>query len=457
MILVLIGGAGIALARQYDERTRMEAEAMAAAAAYRLLADNSTDMIVQTDMNAIQRFVSPASEAILGFRPEELVGQPTGPNIHKDDIDFIDRVKSEILAGAVEARAVYRCYKRDGRIIWLEANIRPFRNAAGALEGTVAVIRDISAQKMIEGELRLGQSRLRQALDAADLGTWEREGDNQYRLDSMAQKYFDVSEDIVEGDVLISRADPKDKDLIRARLAELQTGSESEYKFLVDAKYFDRSGNSRHLEISAHLAFAGTGTDRRQISGFGTVRDITERKAAEAVVSELAFRDPLTGLPNRRLLLDRLEHFRAAFERRLRWGALIFVDLDKFKLLNDTYGHHRGDQLLKQVALRIQTCVRESDTVSRFGGDEFVILAEDIGGSFEEAEAKARVIGEKILREFEAPFLLDDHDYKSTPSIGISVIGDQGLSVDELLGQADAAMYQAKAAGRNTMRFFKFS
>jgi diguanylate cyclase (GGDEF)-like protein/PAS domain S-box-containing protein len=185
-----------------------------------------------------------------------------------------------------------------------------------------------------------------------------------------------------------------------------------------------------------------------------TFTDITQRKADENEIRHLALYDPLTGLPNRQLLLDRLEHALALCSRTRSGGALLFIDLDNFKTLNDTLGHEQGDQLLRQVGERLLACVRSSDTVARFGGDEFVVMVEDLGQNPQEAAARARCTGEQILVALNRPYLLGAAVHFSSPSIGITLFSDQHADVGEQLKRADLAMYQAKAAGRNTLRFF---
>ena len=184
------------------------------------------------------------------------------------------------------------------------------------------------------------------------------------------------------------------------------------------------------------------------------IRDVSEAKADEEKIRSLAFYDTLTGLPNRRLLWERL---RQALVSSIRSGskhALLFVDLDGFKSLNDTLGHHIGDLLLQETARRIQNCVREVDTVARLGGDEFVIILEDLSQIPEIAAAQARTVGGKILAAIDQPFLLEGRECHTTSSMGITVFGNQNESTNEVLQQADIAMYQAKAAGRNAMFFF---
>lgn len=191
------------------------------------------------------------------------------------------------------------------------------------------------------------------------------------------------------------------------------------------------------------------------VSNFvASLSDITARKAAENEIRSLAFFDPLTRLPNRRLLSDRLEHALASSARTGMTGAILFIDLDNFKSLNDTLGHDTGDMLLQQVAQRLSSCVREDDTVARMGGDEFVLILENLSKNSMEAAAQVELVGEKILATLGLPYMLALHEYRSTPSIGASLFVGRKSDLDELMKQADIAMYQAKKAGRNTLRFF---
>ncbi len=183
--------------------------------------------------------------------------------------------------------------------------------------------------------------------------------------------------------------------------------------------------------------------------------EIKERKRAEVAIESLAFYDSLTKLPNRRLLLERLQQASIACARTLRRGAIFVIDLDDFKALNDTRGHDTGDLLLQQVAQRLTTCVRESDTVARLGGDEFVVLLENLSREPSEAAEQAKVVGEKILIALNKRYLFGAQEYRSTGSVGATLFSKNRESVEVLLKRADLALYCAKAAGAGVLRFFE--
>lgn len=184
------------------------------------------------------------------------------------------------------------------------------------------------------------------------------------------------------------------------------------------------------------------------------VQDITLRKQSEDEIHQLAFYDSLTRLPNRRLLQERLLQSMSVSARSGKYGALMFLDMDNFKTINDTQGHDIGDLLLKEVASRLIRHVREGDTVARLGGDEFVVAIESLSAIAHEAGAQAEIIAEKIRHELSQPYLLNDIEHHSSPSIGVSLFRGHQNSLDEVLKQADLAMYQAKAGGRNMVCFF---
>lgn len=202
--------------------------------------------------------------------------------------------------------------------------------------------------------------------------------------------------------------------------------------------------------------FAPAAEEKELVDDYARTLGIAiERHQSEERIEQLAFYDPMTHLPNRQLLMDRLGQRLAASARSRQYEAILFIDLDNFKMLNDTHGHDAGDLLLIEVAQRLVSCVRESDTVSRLGGDEFIIIIEALDESAEQAAAQVRIVCDKVLESFRLPFLLKGNVHYATPSIGITLFnGGMQTSVDELLRRADLAMYQAKDSGRNCYRFF---
>ncbi len=195
--------------------------------------------------------------------------------------------------------------------------------------------------------------------------------------------------------------------------------------------------------------------DEGRIQRYVAIRaDITERKLAELKIAQMAYQDALTGLPNRRLLMDRLQQSQALSARSAQCGALLFLDLDHFKDINDTLGHENGDELLQQVGQRLRDAVRQSDTVARLGGDEFVVLLADLGVSETEATTQAGLLGEEILQTLCEPYQVGQATVNSSPSIGVVMYQGEQTRPEELLKQADIALYQAKDAGRRTLCFF---
>ena len=208
-------------------------------------------------------------------------------------------------------------------------------------------------------------------------------------------------------------------------------------------------------ELWFELSIARKQTYRNEPPTFIVLsRDITERSQAQLRIEQLAFSDMLTGLPNRRLFLDRLRQSMAVSERNQSYCALLFLDIDKFKTLNDTLGHQVGDILLVQISERLRRAVREYDTVARLGGDEFVVLLEQLGTTEREAAAQAQHVAEKVAAQLSREYDLDGHKYLGTSSIGIALFCGQDINNDELLRRADLAMYQAKSSGRSTVCFF---
>lgn len=213
-----------------------------------------------------------------------------------------------------------------------------------------------------------------------------------------------------------------------------------------------KNGEEYYERLSIHAVYDRKGRVSHYVGAFF---DITQSKTDEAEIRRLAFYDHLTQLANRRLLMDRLEHALASSHQTDRYAALLFIDLDKFKILNDTKGHAYGDQLLVEVARRLKRTVREVDTIARFGGDEFVILVEGLNQDKNKAAYEAEQLAEKIRSTLSEPYHFDHFDHLTSPSIGLALFIDhQDGSVEDILCKADSAMYQAKQAGRNTIKLF---
>ncbi|HSB96843.1 MAG TPA: EAL domain-containing protein [Spongiibacteraceae bacterium] len=297
-------------------------------------------------------------------------------------------------------------------------------------------------------KLHDSENRFRSFMDNTNLMSWMKDEDGRYiYINAQGEKHFALAPGSWQGKA--------DSELFSAAIAEqfgetdrqvLQTGK----PLAVEESITAASGEVFHW-LSTKFPYVDSGGTRF----FGGIAvDITARKIAEAKIESLAFYDPLTGLPNRRHLLERLAHVLDASARHGRLGALLFIDLDNFKTLNDTCGHDQGDLLLQMVAERLTTNIRKGDTLARLGGDEFVVLLEDVGLSSLAAAAQAEIVAEKILATLGEPYQLGDNAHRSTLSIGITLFGEFSESIEEPLKRADLAMYQAKAAGRNTLRFF---
>lgn len=239
----------------------------------------------------------------------------------------------------------------------------------------------------------------------------------------------------------------KEQKLISAIRDSLSTGEgyyEGEYVSVTGSK----TTPVRAFFRAIHSFEQGT------IGGVGIVEDFTEKKLTEEQIQYYASYDSLTGLPNRRLLLEYLSHEMARAVRRGHFGALLFIDLDNFKTINDSLGHSAGDKLLKIVAERIKECIRQEDTAARMGGDEFIIILSELDCSIGLAAHKARGVAEEISLCLSSPCQIEGRDLQITPSVGVSLFPKKDKGVDDILKQADTAMYRAKAAGRNSIHFF---
>ncbi|MDM4768022.1 GGDEF domain-containing phosphodiesterase [Pelomonas sp. SE-A7] len=304
-------------------------------------------------------------------------------------------------------------------------------------------------RRAAEQSLRVNSEQLKEAQKIARLGSWSLEpgtGKLWWSEETFQLFELDPSEFGATYRDFLERVHPEDRESVKqAYLDSLNKGQ----PYHVVHRILLPDGRIKWIEERASSEFGS-----QALRTVGTAQDITELKQAEARIQMLAFYDQLTGLPNRTLLMDRLHQLQAASARNRQHGALLFIDLDHFKTINDTEGHEVGDQWLKEVAARLQACLRDGDTVARFGGDEFVVLLAGLQPSRDDAASDAEAVAEKLLVAIKAPFALAGDAYEGSASIGMTLFrGDQG-STDELMKQADLAMYKAKSAGRDAVCFF---
>lgn len=362
--------------------------------------------------------------------------------IHPEDKPKVQQLLSEHIAGQSEFfEAEYRIETSNGKWIWLldrgkvverDAQNKPLRMA-----GTH---KDITSRKVIENELKLSSQVLYSMNEAVVVGELD------YRVRSVNPAFTRITgytpKDVTGKHFLLLAMGSHHRDFFTN--VETQLLRHKHWSGEIRVRTRDRKGILAWLEINQVIDNKG------ETSHFVAVfTDITARKKAEEDLRILANFDPLTGLPNRTLFQDRLNHGIAKAHRADSIVALFFLDLDRFKHINDSMGHHIGDLLLKAVAHRLQGTIREGDTVARLGGDEFTIILEGV------AKIKAAtVIAEKILIAFQTPFLLDDKTLIVSPSIGISIYPDDALDATSLIKYADTAMYHAKSLGRNNFQFY---
>jgi diguanylate cyclase (GGDEF)-like protein/PAS domain S-box-containing protein len=309
---------------------------------------------------------------------------------------------------------------------------------------------DVSREKSREQAIQASESRYREVLSNIKEVVFRTDANGMLSFINPAWEEltgYGMGESL--GRRLLEFVHPLDRAQGEALCASL--GNEENETCRHEMRYVRRDGGVRWVEIYARLV-RGAGDAPAEI--FGTIMDITERKLAEERVERLAFYDALTGLPNRVMLGRCLVQAQALSDRNRAHGALLFIDLDHFKDINDTLGHQAGDTLLVEAGQRILGCVRESDTVARLGGDEFVVLLEGLSVDTVAAAGEVRVVAEKLIETLGRPFRLLDTERHCTPSIGATLFRGRLRGGEELLKQVDLAMYRAKAEGRNRVCFF---
>jgi diguanylate cyclase (GGDEF)-like protein/PAS domain S-box-containing protein len=439
---------------EISERKRLQEMQRQSEERFKVVARATTDIIWDWDTRADRIWWNEGIQSLFGYSPEDFDGgfQSWASRIHPEERDRVLHNFYAAMQGPQEKWSdEYRIMRKDGSYADVQDHGFFIRDPNGKVVRMIGSMVDITERKQTEFERQEAETRSRaqaSLLDKAQDAITVSGIDNRISFwNKGAERLFGWTAEEAIGrtkeELIIVDLDQFNE----AHNTVLQQGDWS-------GEIRKRRKDGSTLMVEAHWTLVRDDNEKPQ-SILGIDTDITQRKEAERAIEDLAFFDPLTRLPNRRLLLDRLQHALATSRRTRHTGALLFIDLDNFKSLNDTLGHDKGDALLQQVAWRLETCVsRKSDTVARLGGDEFVIMLEDLSEGPEEAAAQAEIVAEKILAAFKRPFQLDGHEHHTTPSIGVTLFDNRIRNVDELLKRADLAMYQAKAAGRNTVRFF---
>ncbi|MDA8521089.1 bifunctional diguanylate cyclase/phosphodiesterase [Acidovorax sp. NCPPB 4044] len=422
---------------------------------FQALFDQAAVGVVQVDTRS-GRFVRANGRfcEMLGYAPQELERLTVRDVTHDEDRAhsqaFIDRVAAGE-GGGNEFRYEKRYRHKAGHTVWAELRLGPMRGEGVPPGHHIAVVQDITERKRMEDAHQGSEARLRQMLYRLPVGVC------LVGLDGILRFRNERFDQICRHG---EQATLSMHDWWRQVLpdAALREQAVADWDAACEAA---RAGDGT-IPAREHAITCGDATvhpvDMAGVLLDGvcliTLVDLSQHKAAEREIHYLAYYDPLTQLPNRRLLVDQLQQALAASTRRGRCGAVLMLDLDNFKTLNETQGHERGDLLLRQVAQRLRSCVRTEDTVARHGGDEFVVVLEDLGQSPQGAAARAEEMGQKILAAMRQPFLLEGEARHTTLSMGVTVFQGVRETADELLQRADLAMYQAKAGGRNALRFY---
>jgi diguanylate cyclase (GGDEF)-like protein/PAS domain S-box-containing protein len=432
------------------ESARKAAEEALIASEYRwkFAIEGSGDGVWDWDIVTDKKVFSKRWKQILGYAETDPL--PTGAawdnRFHPEDTKYVAASMQAYLGGVTSDYYIEcRMKCKDGSYKWIMSRgMVVSRGANGQPLRMIGTTSDITERKMVENDLRIAAT----AFESQE-----------------AMLVTDANNMILRTNYAFTKMSGYALDEVVGKTPSLFNSGRHDSGFFAAMWGRIHSTGSWHGEIwnkrkngviyPAHITITAVKSDIGSVTNYvSNSIDITLTKAAADEIQTLAFYDPLTKLPNRRLFVDRLNQALVASVRSHRDGALLFLDMDNFKTLNDSLGHDIGDLLLQQVAERLLTCVRETDTIARIGGDEYVVMLEDLSEHALEAAAQAEVIGEKILSALNQPYQLAMHEYQSSVSIGVALFSNHNQSQEELLKHADIAMYQAKKAGRNALRFF---
>jgi diguanylate cyclase (GGDEF)-like protein/PAS domain S-box-containing protein len=402
---------------------------------FRAVIEASPIAIISVDNDAKVTMWNPAAEDTFGWTEQEVMGQPY-PLVPEDKGEEFARLRSRVRGGEGFTGVESLRHTNEGDLIDVSISTAPLRDAHGEVTGVLAMVADIGERKRSEEALRKSEERYRTLFESNPhpMAVVDVPSRRFLAVNEAATRHYGYTKDEFLAMGLVDIRPPEDVPALQKMLS-----GPMDPVIQIETRHRKNDGTIIDVEVTIHEI-----EYESRPAHLVTASDITERKRAEETIRHLAYHDPLTGLPNRLLLEDRVNVALAQARRSATPVIVASVDVDRLKLINDTLGHAAGDRLLKSVADRLRAAVRESDTVARVGGDEFIML---LPGSAR-AQDIAR-IGGKILEAFRSPFRIDSQDVHVTPSIGMSVFPHDGEDPETLLRNADAAMYRAKKQGNS--------
>lgn len=432
----------ISAERREQERVRKLANALPVAVYQSRLDENDRPRML---------YISDAIEQLTGYSAQAVMADLLilFSRIHPKDLPGFVAADAQAFHARAEFAQEVRFFRADGQERWMSVKSSPYTTEDGEI-AYQGFMEDITERKLAEERVRASESFLQQIFDTSNVAIFlvNPQGIITRANRKMAQMFGCTMEQLT-GAPYVSLVDPAERQASHQKMLALLASDIDSVN--LERLYLRHDGKTFWGNLTGKRFNGSDGTEYGLI---GVIMDVSERRRAEEEVRNLAFYDPLTNLPNRRLLLDHLQTCIDASSRNGLYGALVFIDLDNFKTLNDSLGHDVGDQLLRAVAGRLQSVVRKGDTVARLGGDEFVVVLGSLDASALIAARMANGVGLKIIEQMNSPYELQHNAVRSTPSLGIALFRGNESNIDELLKHADLAMYQAKTGGRNTLRFF---
>ena len=455
----LSGSAQVSASLAVDGPTRVEAEAAlrVGEALYRASFEQAAVGILHTSLDGRILECNECFARIVGYTPQELAGASFQAITPPEDRGKGNTAAVQLLNGAMRTVSFEKRYlRKDGVRTWVMLTISIQHDKEGKPLCFLTMVQDINDRKEAEDRLATAQEALRVSEQRYRTAF-------QLSLDCINLSRLSDGMYVECNKAFLDLTGLRREEVIGHTSLELNLWAEPEDRQRM-METMMRQGVCRNLEMqfrrkNGETIWGLVSASLIELEGalciLSITRDISDAKIAEDKIRHLAFYDSLTDLANRRLLLDRLQQAVVASRRSGRWQALLFIDLDNFKTLNDTVGHDVGDLLLKEAGRRLSDCIRAGDTAARVGGDEFVVILEELSGNAEEAASQARTVAEKVLANLSEPYALAGRACTSTASLGITVFGRGNESTTEILQQADIAMYRAKEDGRAAIRFFE--